>query len=105
MRLLLCICCIALVLETEPGIAQNVSALQAPAADADVAPNEPALARVGRVSLVAGNVSLRRSDESGWADAEPNQPIFAGVSVRTDPRARSEIGIGANTISLSNATE
>jgi hypothetical protein len=34
-----------------------------------------------------------------------NQPIFAGEALRTDARARGEVGIGANTMGLSNDTE
>ena len=109
MRFLLCICCIAMLLEAAPGVAQNAKGSDAAIPSVDATPNEPASwttpGRVGRVSLVSGNVLLRRSDETGWTDAEPNQPVFVGGSLRTDPRARSEIRIGANTISLSNATE
>jgi hypothetical protein len=61
--------------------------------------------RVGRVKLVSGDVDLRRSDKASWVNAGPNQPVFAGDSVRTDPHARSEIRVGANAVHLSNNTE
>jgi hypothetical protein len=109
MRLLPQICCIAMVVTLSPAFAQTAipSEAQPPVDAARLA--EPAIwqppARVGRVSLVSGTVALHRSEDTGWADAEPNQPLFIGESARTGPRARSEIGIGANTISLSDATE
>ena len=61
--------------------------------------------RVGSLRLVSGKVELRRLGEAGWVAAEPNQPVFVGVSVRTDLRARAEIRIGANSIALSEGTE
>jgi len=108
MRLLPYICCIAVVAVLSPVLAQDAIQSEAPAA---VEANLPQPVtwlppgRVGRVSLVSGNVDLRRSDEAGWVDAEPNQPVFAGEAVRTNPQARSEISIGPNTINLSNGTE
>jgi hypothetical protein len=109
MRFLFCVCCIALVVRSTPGFAQTAKGSEPPIPDIDAGSIQPgswaAPSRVGRVSLVSGNVALRRSDDTGWSDAEPNQPVFAGALLRTDPRARSEIRIGANTISLSDATE
>jgi hypothetical protein len=60
---------------------------------------------VGQLSLVSGKIDLRLSSGSAWADAELNQPIFAGEALRTDARARGEIRVGANPIGLSNDTE
>jgi hypothetical protein len=108
MRLLICICSIAMVAGLVPAIAQEMT--QAEAAPA-VEASAPLLSdwsppsRVGQLSLVSGNVDLRVSSGSAWADAELNQPIFAGEALRTDPRARGEIRIGANTIDLSNGSE
>jgi uncharacterized protein DUF6600 len=118
MRLFVCICCIAMVAGFVPGFAQNMTPGEAvPVVEAS-APLPPAVlppavlrpdwsapGRVGQVSLVSGNVDLRASSGSTWADAELNQPIFAGEALRTDPRARGEIRIGANTIGLSNGSE
>ena len=69
-----------------------------PAPTAEVPPG-----RVGRLSLVSGNVSVRAS--SGWADAVLNLPLSAGGSLRTGAQARAEIEIGADTIDLSSDTE
>jgi hypothetical protein len=91
-----------------PTIAQEMTQTEAAPAVKASAPLPPEWSppgRVGQVSLVLGNVDLRGSGGSAWADAELNQPIFTGEAVRTDPRARAEIRIGANTIDLSNGSE
>src|SRR5215831_14155179 len=105
MRLFLCVCCIATLSGVVPGSAQHV-------AQADAVPPVEANAplpsvwtppgRLGRVSLVSGNVDFRVSSEAAWADVELNQPVFTGEALRTDPRARAEIRIGAKTLDLSN---
>ncbi len=59
--------------------------------------------RVGRMSLVSGNVSVRASEE--WLDAVLNFPVVAGASVRTGAQARAEIEIGADTIDLAPESE
>jgi hypothetical protein len=108
MRLFLYICCVAIVAELTPAFAQNAIEPEAPvaAAEANIAPvAQSPPSRVGRLSLVSGNAGLRTSAEAGWADAELNQPIFQGEALRTDPRARTEIGIGANTVDLSYSSE
>ncbi len=108
MRLFVCIYCIAMVAGLVPALAQEMTATEAlPPVEAS-APllsdwSPPGL--VGRVSLVARSVDFRVSGGSAWADAELNQPVFTGEALRTDPRARAEIRIGANTIDLSNGSE
>jgi hypothetical protein len=92
-----------------PAFAQDANEAEAPDASAVTAlpvpgPQLPP-GRVGRVGFVSGNVDLRTSRETGWADAVLNQPIFTGEAVRTDRRARAEIQIGANTIDLPAGTE
>ena len=108
MRLFLCIYCIAMAAGLLPVFAQDVTQAEAVSAveasvplPADWSPP----GRIGRLSLASGNVDLRGSAGTAWADAESNQPIFAGEALRTDPRARGEIRIGANTIDLSNGSE
>ena len=59
--------------------------------------------RVGRLSLVSGNVSVRASKE--WLDAVSNVPVTTGASLRTGAQARAEIEIGANTIELAPESE
>jgi hypothetical protein len=106
MRFLILLCCVALV---APAFAQDALQAEAPLPATEAITEEPMAellpTRVGRVSLVSGNVGQRSSAESGWADAELNQPVFAGEALRTDAGARSEIQIGANIISLSRASE
>ena len=61
--------------------------------------------RVGRVSLVSGKVEFRAPGDTQWSSASVNDPIATGVAVHTDPQARAEISIGADTIDLAEGTE
>src|SRR5271169_672075 len=61
--------------------------------------------RVGRISLVSGKVGFRGPGETNWSDAEINDPIAGGVSLRTDLQARALIRIGPDTIALTESTE
>ena len=108
MRLFFCVCFIATLSGLVPGSAQDVTQ------DDALPPVEPSAplpsgwtppGRVGRVSLVSGNVDFRLPNETAWADVELNQPIFTGEALRTDPRGRAEIRIGAKTIDLSDGSE
>src|SRR5438477_7906665 len=108
MRLFIRICCIAMVAGLLPAIAQELTQaepVQSVEASAPLPPDRSPPNRVGRVSLVSGNLNLQVSSGTAWADAELNQPIFAGEALRTDSRARGEIRIGAKTIDLSNGSE
>jgi hypothetical protein len=66
------------------------------------APAPPA--RVGRVSLVAGKVEFRGPGDAQWSPASVNDPVANGVELRTDPKSRAEIRIGANAIDLTEGT-
>jgi hypothetical protein len=109
MRFLPNICFVAIAAVITPTLAQDATQFETPLpATEPAAPEhgpEAPPSRVGRLSLAAGNVDLRHSGETGWAAAELNQPVFTAEALRTDPRARAEIQIGANTIDLSNSTE
>src|SRR5437899_2341848 len=108
MRLFGYICCVAVVAGLTPAFAQDATQAEVPVPPAQAtisSGSEPLPSRVGRVSLVSGNVDLRTPGGTGWSDAEVNQPIFTGQALRTDPRSRGEIRIGANTIDLFNGTE
>ncbi len=61
--------------------------------------------RVGRVSLASGKVEYRAPNEAQWSPAAVNDPIAAGVALRTGPQTRAEIRIGADTIDLAEGTE
>ena len=79
----------------------QVAGAQTPPADETELPP----GRVGRISLVSGNLDLRAAGGVGWAGAELNQPVFPGEALRAGARSRGEIEIGANTIDLSSGTE
>jgi len=59
---------------------------------------------VGWVSAATGAVSLRPAGGE-WGTASVNDPIIAGMAVRTTAPARAALGIGAARIVLSGATE
>jgi hypothetical protein len=109
MRLLMHVCCAVVVAGIAPAFAQNASQPEPPGAAAEAPPVSPGTdlppSRVGRVSLVSGNLKFRGPGESGWTDGELNQPIFTGEALRAGPRSRGEIEIGANTIRLSDGSE
>src|SRR5262249_8916771 len=66
-------------------------------------PSDAPSDRVGRFSLVSGNVSVRISEK--WLDGELNFPLATGASVRTGQRGHAEIEIGADTIELTPESE
>jgi hypothetical protein len=78
--------------------------LQTPAATASISAPTPS-GRVGRVSLVAGKVEYRGPGEAHWTPAAVNDPIAAGVALRSDSQSRAEIRIGADTVDLDRGAE
>jgi hypothetical protein len=104
MRLFPTICLAAAIAATGTAMAQ-----EEPGAAAEATAPLPLLewpaVRVGRLSQRFGTVSLRGTGESGWTDAEINQPVFAGRALRTDPHSRAEIRIGRERIAISGGTE
>jgi len=109
MRFLSYVCCAAMVAGLTPVFAQNATQTEDRLPEAKAGLNSPTTSlpptRVGRVSLVAGDVDFRSSDEASWADAALNLPVFTGEALRTAPKARAEVQIGANTLALSSGTE
>ena len=59
---------------------------------------------VGRISAASGAISLRPAGGE-WVAATLNDPLIAGMAVRTAAPARAALGIGAAQIALSGATE
>src|SRR3954465_8137771 len=59
--------------------------------------------RIGRVSVEEGNASLRPAGAE-WSDVAVNDPVTAGMALRTADKARAQIRIGADTIALAPAT-
>src|SRR5215213_3151321 len=70
---------------------------QAAAVDVDPAPegqDDPAAARVARLSFVDGDVSFLRAQVTEWADAVENLPLLAGDQIYTGAGARAEVQLG-----------
>jgi hypothetical protein len=89
-----------------PALAEEAAmpaATPIPNAEATAPAAEALPGRVGRLSLVSGNVSVRASKE--WLDAVSNVPVATGASLRTGAQARAEIEIGADTIELAPESE
>jgi hypothetical protein len=58
---------------------------------------------VARLSVIQGNVSTQRGDNSEWVAATVNTPVAVGDRVSTGPDGRAEIQLdSANIIRLSN---
>jgi uncharacterized protein DUF6600 len=85
---------------------------QEEAATAPIPPTEPAAAvpaaeappgRVGRLSLVVGNVDVRSSGE--WRDGRLNFPLATGAAVRAGAQSHAGIEIGADAIDLAPDSE
>src|SRR5205807_5256024 len=77
-----------------------LSVLWAGTARAEAPPPE----RVGRIAAAAGGVTLRPAGGE-WADSRLNEPVAAGMSLRTSPGGRATLGIGAMMITLSGGGE
>ncbi|HCX34698.1 MAG TPA: chromosome partitioning protein ParA, partial [Rhodocyclaceae bacterium] len=50
--------------------------------------------RVGRISLIAGTVSLQRAQTGEWEAAALNWPVTGGDAIETWGGARAELRIG-----------
>ncbi|MGE5569816.1 MAG: DUF6600 domain-containing protein [Rhodospirillales bacterium] len=61
---------------------------------------------VARISLINGDVSIRRGDSGDWVAAAPNSPLVATDQVLTGPNSRAEVQFDyANFLRLSSDTE
>ena len=61
---------------------------------------------VARISLINGDVSIRRGDSGDWVAAAPNSPLVAYDQVLTGPNSRAEVQFDyANFLRLSSETE
>jgi len=61
--------------------------------------------RVGQLSTISGEVGFRGPGGTTWSDAEVNDPIASGVSLRTNPLARAVVRFGPDTVVLGDSTE
>ena len=59
---------------------------------------------VGRISSVDGPVSVRPAG-GAWGDSGVNEPVAAGMSVRTDTKSRAVLRFGAETVALAPGSE
>ncbi len=61
---------------------------------------------VARISLINGDVSIRRGDSGDWVAAAPNSPLVVYDQVLTGPGSRAEVQFDyANLLRLSSDTE
>ena len=61
--------------------------------------------RVGRLSLIEGQVTLRIVASGESMPATLNWPIIGGAAISTEPGARAEVRIGSTAIRLDGATD
>src|ERR1044071_10516137 len=66
--------------------------------------DEIAAPRIGRVSAEEGSLSLRAAGGE-WGDAAVNDPVAAGMSLRTADKARAQLRVGPDKIALSRSEE
>ena len=78
-------------------LALGLAGLAAAAADSDPP------ARVGRASLVEGDVAYLRDGE--WIPLPINWPITTGARLSAAPGARAELRVGSTAVRLASATE
>jgi hypothetical protein len=61
-------------------------------------------ARVARLSLTQGSVSLEPAGTQEWANADVNRPLTTGDKLWTDQNSRAELDIGSAAIRLGDTT-
>ena len=102
---------ILVAISTTPLLASNTSASYGrlgsarPTFRAGYGHHDAAGPRRSGISLTSGKVEYRAPNEAQWSPAAVNDPIAAGVALRTGPQTRAEIRIGADTIDLAEGTE
>ncbi|MGH9902907.1 MAG: DUF6600 domain-containing protein, partial [Pyrinomonadaceae bacterium] len=89
------ILCFLIAVCTTTIISLTPSRAAAAAAEDDYADEYDVTARVARISLLAGEVSLRRADNKDWERARLNLPLVEGDSLATGRDARLEVQIDA----------
>jgi hypothetical protein len=81
------------------------AALALPRLDAQTSEEGPALG-VARVSLVNGDVTMRRGDSGDWVQATVNSPLVEGDTIATGQGSRTEVQLDySNLIRLNENTE
>ncbi len=76
--------------------------------------SDPARSRVGGLTVAEGDVAIRlpasgaagaASRAGAWSEAERNDPVVAGMSVRTGAEARAVLRVGADLIAIAGGSE
>ncbi|MCC4114044.1 hypothetical protein LLG90_01635 [Aromatoleum toluclasticum] len=60
--------------------------------------------RAGRLSVVEGEVALRRDSRRDWVSAAVNLPVTTGDEIATESDGRAELRIGSSVLRLDQAT-
>lgn len=83
-------------------VAASITLAQAPPPQGEPAPDESADNRPGRgvarISVVAGDVSVRRGDSGDWLAAAPNAPLVVQDRVQTGVNSRAEVQMDYSNI-------
>jgi FecR protein len=61
--------------------------------------------RVGRVSLIEGQLSEHAPEDADWFPATRNDPVAAGAGFWTEPGSRAELRVGPDAFRLDGGTE
>ncbi|HEX9427739.1 MAG TPA: hypothetical protein VGA64_08115, partial [Candidatus Polarisedimenticolia bacterium] len=61
--------------------------------------------RIGRLSIIEGEVSFLAAGAENWGAAEPNRPVTAGDRLWADADGRCEIDIGSTAFRIASGTE
>lgn len=85
------------LLAIAPGFAQEPS-------DPNASSDQDPPARVARLSLTQGAVSLQPAGDQAWATADVNRPLTTGDKLWTDQDSRAELDIGSAAIRLGRTT-
>src|SRR6185295_6849130 len=72
----------------------------------EITPDSDAGRGVARISILNGDVSVRRNDSGEYAAAAINAPVVAGDSIATGPSARTELQFdSANMLRIGHDSE
>ncbi len=85
----------------------TAAAAQPAAASVEASPALPVQdppARVGRLSFLAGKVSLRPAGQEAWTEASLNRPVTGGDALWSDTDGRAELHVGTLAVRLGAQT-
>jgi hypothetical protein len=61
--------------------------------------------RIGRLSVLVGQVWIYSPEEGEWVSAERNRPVTSGDRIATDQGARAEVRIGSTVVRVDSDTD